>query len=105
MYKFLPHVGIGGQVVDVELNDVAYCGDDTNVADFTSQLNLIRIATETVNGDPRSLDYLNQTLWHEYIEAIKEYYGCKFDHDDVDRIAQGVHQILKQYGLKLIEVL
>jgi hypothetical protein len=97
-------VQIGGNNISVSLID----GVSTNVetqhyADYFSQKGEIRISTLCPDGKPRCLDFLNVCLWHEYVEGIKDVFQItNLEEEDVEKLAQGIVQILSQSGIKLI---
>ena len=97
------NVQIGGNNFSVQLiGGISTNCECEHFADFFVQKGEIRIAALCPDGTTRCLDFLNQSLWHEYLEAIKEVYKINIEQDDMDRIAQGIVQILSQSGIKLI---
>jgi hypothetical protein len=103
--KYPKTIQIGGHTISISLvgghfTDVSTVGA---VGDFCRDKNEIRVAIKCLDGTPKHLDFINETLWHEFIEAIKENYGLKIEHDDIDRTAQGILQILNQLNIRLIE--
>jgi hypothetical protein len=96
-------VQIGGNEISVSLIDSCHtCNDSDHIADFYRDKNEIRVAKLCPDGTPRCSEFLNLTLWHEYMEAVNEIFVCNLEHDNIDRIAQGIVQILNQSGIKLI---
>jgi len=105
MYKYKDTVEVGGNSLTIKLIEGSSTVVDVgNVADLCYQKNEIRISTKCTDGTNRCLDFLNESLIHEFVEVIKIVYALeKLEETDVERIAQGFWQILKQYKFNLIE--
>jgi len=76
---------------------------DQPVADFCLATGKIKVATKNYDGTDREMPYINQSLHHEIVEAIKSVFEIKIEHDDVERMAQGYAQVLGKLGIYLIE--
>jgi hypothetical protein len=69
---------------------------------YTAQCN-ISLATITMDGEPLAHSFIEQTFWHETIHAISEHMGCDLTEENVDRLAEGLLQVFKQFGWKAIK--
>ncbi len=103
-YKTLTPIQIGAHPISIEIVDAFTTHDDTcNAGDACPSTDVIRIALRTTGGGYRPEAIITANLIHELLHKIEHIYSIKVEDDDVDRFAQGLLQILKQYGIKLIE--
>ncbi len=78
------------------VNAVSVDGFDAKAGSHDAAKGVIRISTLDMDGEPRCEDYINQTFWHEVIEAIKYHLQMDFRHEDIDGFASCLLQVLKQ---------
>ena len=102
-YKYPERITVGGLTYTVKLHNkysLDKMGDTAGLhcVEHTS----IDLATMAENGEQRSLDRLNHNLWHELVHSINQAWILGLGEDDVDRMAQGITQILNQQGIQLI---
>ena len=103
-YKFPKQIPIGGHTYTVELMDSCHTTDvHPSVADTFSDLEEIRIATVTPGGTPRNITVLEESLLHETIHSISEVWSLELQEAQVEGLAQGMLQVLRSLGIKLIE--
>lgn len=102
--KCLPSVQIGGHTYTIELRDACATSDWGAQGDSHHQKMDIAVATKTINGDSRAVTDIEEILLHELVHAVNTIWKCDVDEDNIERMAQGLLQVLKQFGLKLIEV-
>lgn len=62
----------------------------------------MRIATINSTGEPRHILVLEETLMHEIVHHIGEIYKIEMDERETDAMAQGLVQVLGQFGVRLI---
>ncbi len=103
-YKYPAELVIGGNRIKISIID----GVSTNCveqhsADFLPSRNEIQLAVRSLDGLSKCLDFTNESLIHEIIEAVKVTYVVKIEEDDVERLAQGLWQVLSQLGIFLIK--
>lgn len=100
--KTLPTIQIGAHVYQVEIKDCYLVCDTGAQADSHHQKMNIRIPTRTVDNGARSITDMEECLLHEILHGVNIIWKCDLDEDNIERLAQGLLQVLKQYGLKLI---
>jgi hypothetical protein len=103
-FKTLPIIQIGAHTYTVEIKDCYLVTDAGGQGDSHHQKLDMRVATRTIDNGYRSVTDMEQILLHEICHGINIIWGCDMEEDNVDRLAQGLLQVLKQFGLKLIEV-
>lgn len=104
MYKTLDTVQIGGHWYSIELTKSCTVDDDmTNSGDTHHQKKHMRVATLISDGSPRTSSSIEETLLHELIHSVSHVYHATTTEDQIISLSEGLYQVLKQYGLKLIE--
>jgi len=102
--EYRKSIQVGGQEISVRLiNGCRVANGCEHIACYDRESNTIDVSTIQADGTLRHLDFINEALLHEYIEAIKEVYKVSIDEDDIDRVAQGIMHILKQYNFRFIK--
>jgi len=56
---------------------------------------LVKVSSE-IEGDVR-----NEAFWHELLHGISLTYKCGLEEENVDRIAQGINQVMQSFGIEL----
>jgi len=83
-------VKIGGLVYDVLFESKLFDADNTRLYGQIDY-NMLTIKLEK--------DYCKQkqevTLWHEIVHGIAVEYGVELEEEDIDRIAGGIYQVIK----------
>ena len=104
MYKYPKEIQFGGHVCSIELTEgvSTRLGDPVD-GDSHFHTSRIRIATGTMTGGRKSLSYLTETLYHEFVEHINTAWVIGLTEDQVEQLAQGLLQVLNQLGVKPIE--
>ncbi len=108
-YEYPKEIQIGGHTYRIELVEGYHTSDTANyVADSAQGDCLIRVAVQTTTGEPVSTSTLNLRLLHELIEQINVVYVVELGEDSekenkVERLAQGLLQVLEQLGIHLIK--
>lgn len=99
----LPTIQIGGHKYKVTLTEAYSTTDDEmRVGDHCPVTLAIRLATQTADGGRRELSVLEASLLHELLHAIDAVYDCDLTEDSIEPLAEGLYQVLKQFGLKMI---
>jgi len=100
----LPYVQVGGMTYSINLiNAFSSSRDNHHFGDNSYENSSIRIARLSCEGSERPLQVLEVTLLHELIHAVEAAHALEMDEDTVARLAHGLYQVLKQYGLQLIK--
>jgi hypothetical protein len=95
-------VQIGAHVYTVQLTDSNATGLIGHQGDSHAQKLSIRVATRLCNGEERALSDIEEVLLHELIHQVAIVWNVDLDEADIERLAQGMLQALKQYGLELV---
>ena len=104
MYKYPKEIHLGAHTYTITL--LNQCGVDDygkNVGDCDNQKYEIRVATLCSDGKQRALSYLEETLVHEFVHTVNEVYSCELDEKNIDRMGQGLAQILNSIGVYLVK--
>lgn len=96
-------IQIGAHKLRIEYAEAATADDDNNVGFFNYEKGLIRISLLTCDGFRRPIVVINNCLWHETIHAITRIYGLQLDEHGIEALAQGITQILEQFGIRFID--
>jgi hypothetical protein len=99
----LPHVQVGGHTYKIELINAGMVDDSNeNTGDSHHYKQVVRVATLCSNGENKGLSSCEETLLHELIHCASRVYNSDLTEDQVVSLSEGMYQILKQFGLKLI---
>ncbi len=108
-YKYPETIQIGGHAIKIILIDgnSVTCSAQ-HYADLYLPKSEIRVTTKCPDGKDRALDYINECLLHELVEAINEIYVVNLGEgsekeNKIDSLAQGLLQIFNQLGIQLIK--
>jgi hypothetical protein len=103
-YKHPKTFQIGSHTLNIKFME-ASATDNTNdhVATCNTQRCVVTIATKTSNGEDRALSYIEQSLMHEIVHSINTIFESGLDEANVERIAQGLTQVLSSVGIHLVE--
>jgi len=103
-FKTLPIIQIGGHIYDVELCNSPAVSQQGHQGDSHSQAMSIRVATTLIDGGDRNISDVEEILLHELLHQINIVWGCDIDETNIDRMAQGLLQVLKQFNVKMVKV-
>jgi hypothetical protein len=99
----LPTIQIGGHQYKVSFNNAYSTNDDSvNIGDHCPVKLEIRLATQSADGVARQLSVMEATFIHELLHAISTVYDCDLEEENIEPLAEGLYQVLKQFGLKMI---
>jgi hypothetical protein len=99
----LPYVQVGGHKYKIELIRAGTV-DDSNesVGDSHHYKHVVKVATLCSNCEYKELSSCEETLLHELIHCASHVFNADLTEDQVVSLSEGMYQILKQFGLKLI---
>ena len=98
----LPYLQIGGHWYRLELKDAWQVTDAGGQGDSHCQKTHIRVATLTIDNEPRTVSDVEEVLIHEILHQIDVVWKCDIDEDNIERLSQGLLQVLKQFGVSLV---
>jgi hypothetical protein len=99
----LPTIQIGGHKYKVTLTEAySVSSDEMRIGDHCPVTLEVRVATQTADGGKRELSVLEATYLHEILHAVDAVYDCELTEDNIEPLAEGLYQVLKQFGLKMI---
>jgi len=104
-YGFPKEIQIGGHIYKIILKDATTVDENGQNCGDSCQLNLeIRIATKLIDGTKREASSMEATFWHEVLHQIDRVYAAKdtLDEGTIERLAQGLYQVLLQLGWHII---
>ncbi len=104
-YKYPKEIQIGGHFYKLILKDAATVDENGHNCGDSCQSNLeIRAATKLMDGTPRALSAIEITFWHEILHQIDRIYARdkELEEGDIERLAQGLYQILNQLDFHII---
>jgi len=104
-YNFPEEIMIGGHVYKLILKDAATVDEHGENCGDSCQANLeIRVATKLIDGAKREVSSMETTFWHEVLHQIDRVYAAKdiLDEGTIERLAQGLYQVLLQLGWHII---
>lgn len=97
--KIPKHIKVGGKVYGV-----LYPHTFTEVGNLSGQschlTNTIRLSIQGAGGERRARENVEEVFVHEVLHCVDVVYNAgKLDEDTVDRLAQGLYQVLSDSGL------
>jgi len=102
-FRTLPTIQIGGHEYDIELCNAPAVSQHGHQGDGHSQAMSIRVATQLIDGGYRKVSDVEEILIHELLHQINIVWSCDIDETNIERMAQGLLQVFKQYGFELIQ--
>jgi hypothetical protein len=102
-FKTLPTIQIGGHTFKIELKDASTVDGDNRWGETRLEKNEILVATKARDGECRPISSIEQCLLHELAHAVSQIYNADLSEGQTVQMSEGLYQVLKQYGLKLIE--
>jgi len=103
MFKTIPTVTIGGHTYTIELKDASAVSQYGHQGDGHAQAMSIRVATGLIDGGYRNLTDIEEVLLHELVHQISIVWDVQMEEEDVERMAQGLVQVLPQFGCRLVQ--
>ena len=94
--KIPSKINIGGIIYDVRLVS-SKAGNVLQESSFRGMCSNEQCVI-TIDNDPNG-QVIEQTFFHEILHGIESNFKLSFSEDDVDRIARGFYQVLKENGL------
>ena len=91
-------IQVGGFHYDIDTSNDAMrrCRSENRIGECSHQEGVIRI-------DPTFSDVTTSSVFiHEAIEAVKNVYCVKVEHDDIERLEAGLHQVMESLGVRFV---
>ena len=102
-YETIPYFQCGGHEYEIHLINAYTVDDDNNLGDTHHYKQRIRVALLCSDGTPRNLSSIEETLCHEIVHTVSRVFNADLTEAQVLQTSEGLYQILKQFGLKLVK--
>lgn len=102
--KYPKQIQIGGHTYSVEIVDQHCLDTFANIGGHHYQGLRIELSSRAIDGKPLPLTVINTLFWHELVHAIARGFSISLEEEDVERMSQGITQVLSQLGIYLVEV-